>query len=160
MRVRRSPSCDPQRERVYAMENTFMASHMHYAKADMRTLRRVSRAACELYGVKPPTLIQGRNKRIAGQYDSVLEAVWLFKRGMNSAVLLHELAHHIDDAAFDSYAAPHGPRFAAIEMDLLDKLKVLPSDAFRLLARRFGVRIGRIDRATVKRRMVRRRKAR
>lgn len=160
MRVRRSPSYDPQRERVYAMENTFMSAHMHYTKTDMRTLRAVSRAACELYGVKPPTIIQGRGTRIAGQYDSMLEAVWLFKRGMNPAVLLHELAHHIDDVAFDSYSAPHGPRFVAIEMELLDKLKVCPSDAFRLLARQYGVRIGRVNRPTVKRRMVRRRKAR
>jgi hypothetical protein len=43
----------------------------------------------------------------------------------------------------DTITAAHGPRFAAICMDLYDHYGVLPKEAFRLLAKKFRVRIAR-----------------
>lgn len=120
-----------------------------------RTVKQQSRAllqsyadkACRRWKVSPVRVQFGKAKNKSGVYKSDTQSISLFIcapfSGRNLPVLLHEVAHHIDDCVWDA-AEAHGPIFAAIEMDLLDHYQVLPSNAFRVLAKEFGIKIARL----------------
>jgi hypothetical protein len=70
--------------------------------------------------------------------------------GANLCTLAHELAHYICDDTYDNHEA-HGKQFVAIYMHLLDKYRILPSFAFRTLAKKHRVAIaGRFKPAAIR----------
>lgn len=60
--------------------------------------------------------------------------------GANVCTLLHELAHYIVDDTYTGHE-DHGKKFVGIYMHLLHKYRIIPSDAFRVLAKRWGVKV-------------------
>ncbi len=54
--------------------------------------------------------------------------------------MLHELAHYITDYTWVGHGG-HGPKFVGVFMHLLDKYKMIPNDAFRLVAKRRNIKI-------------------
>jgi predicted SprT family Zn-dependent metalloprotease len=55
-------------------------------------------------------------------------------------VLLHELTHYIIDRIYVGHE-DHGKQFAGVYMHLLDKYRIIPSIAFRAIAKKHRVKI-------------------
>lgn len=147
-------SADPQAERLYKMENTFMRASM-YAQQPLEELQKLADKVCRRWRVPYIEVVFRPHRSIAGRYIGDEGRIELYahpdpkkprdrRNGRNICVLLHELAHHIDDCRGGGELAPaHGPAFAAICMDLYHHYGVLPNDAFKLLAKRFRVQVAK-----------------
>jgi hypothetical protein len=107
--------------------------------------------ACKYYHLPPLKLrIVNREEPEEGWEDLAWVSFWengkieLFlnrkQYGCNMLTLMHELAHYITDSYYEDHQ-DHGRQFAAIYMHLLDKYKLMPSPCFRLLAKKYGVKI-------------------
>jgi hypothetical protein len=138
-----------QTKRLYRMENTFMRAGM-YGYVPRAELQELADKACRRWNVPPVKVVFSRNTYWYGEYSPDEKKIRLFdakkrKRpgsGRNRLVLLHEVAHHIDNELFpDSETGDHGPTFAKVAMDLYDHYKVLPRSAFRMLAKKHGVKV-------------------
>ena len=60
--------------------------------------------------------------------------------GVNLITLLHELAHYIVDITYEGHH-DHGKEFVGVYMHLLDKYRIIPRDAFRVIAKRRRIKI-------------------
>lgn len=139
---------DPQALRLYDMEATFMAAWLRTVRQPLSLLQACADRACRRWRVPLVRIRFGINRTWYGTYFSDRQCVDLYLRpngasGRNVPVLLHEVAHHIDDCIWNA-AEAHGPIFAAIEMDLLDHYGVLPKRAFRKLADKHNVKVARL----------------
>ena len=141
---------DPETKRLYKMEGTFMTGNMT-GKLSLAKCQEIADKVCRRWRV-PPVKVRFRKHRYwYGEYFCMSDVMNLYDHedrqrpghGRNMVTLLHELAHHIDDWKVDCRPSSpsHGPSFAAIAMELYDHYKVLPADAFKLLAKRFKVKI-------------------
>lgn len=135
---------DPQRRRMYRMEHEFDGLTIG-TRTDRKTLEDLITHACNKYKVNRPRLVIGRDKErkeLGYQWGDV---IWLNSAfyGQNTMTLLHELAHWIAQELFPD-SDNHGPEFACIYMQLLGKYRVLPTFAFRQLAKRWKIRIARL----------------
>ncbi len=146
----RSPKCDPQRGPLYKAEREFEGcSTQHVASRDY--LRALMRRVCNYYCVDPPALKfvnRPEQREYAWVYfsaNSEFEDSEIFLNrgfhGQNAMTLVHELAHHIVDLHFDHHES-HGPEFCAVYTHLLHKYNLIPQDAFRVVLKRWGVKIG------------------
>jgi len=160
-----------QAKKVYAFEDTFMKAAQH-AKAPLHVLQSLADAACRRWRVPPVDVKFATGPNWSGMYYPELDKIALFvspkkdrgtkkalRSGRNPAVLLHEVAHHIDDWKVNEDAEDaHGASFLAICMDLYDHYNVLPKAAFKLLTKKAGLKIaprvrpGMRKRASAKRR--------
>jgi len=142
---------DPQRRKLYYMERHFDGMTIKH-HAERQHLLDIRDHVCKYYGLEPIKLyIVDRKPPEEGHddlgwttttYEDESCALYLNRAwyGDNAQTLLHELAHYVTDSHYEDHQT-HGGQFCAIYMHLLDKYKMLPSDAFRVLAKRFGVRI-------------------
>jgi len=144
-----SPKSDPQREAVYRMEDRFMSSWSSLVLPP-DYLSEIARRVCRKWKVPQPRLRAGQKVRIPGGHAATYSSggiITLGSRGMNPAVLAHELAHHIDHVLYHDMQEPgyeaHGPTWTWIEMTLLDELFIMPASAFRALAKEYRVKIAR-----------------
>lgn len=141
---------DPQAKILYKMEDSFMRGNLT-ASVSLEKLQALADKVCRRWGVPPVKVLFKKNRYWYGSYFGARQVIELYdhkKRklkghGRNVPVLLHELAHHIDAFKLDPVAPAHGPNFAAICLDLYDHYEILPADAYRVLARRYGVKIAR-----------------
>lgn len=129
---------DPQREKVYAWEDTWgcaMGKTLSLAGA-----RTWVRWACGKYGIKPPP-VRGHYRFHGGTsfYDPETNSIEFRKRHMNIWVALHEAAHAICDTLLDIDEA-HSQQWLGIFMALLEKAKVAPRVALRASADSFSLR--------------------
>lgn len=139
------------------MEREFCGSSI-YHHVSRKNLQVILEHGCRYYGVLVPKLTLGSkaNDKVFGRSfvtthfreDNSVEResgheIWLNRahHGDNVSVLLHELAHHIVDQRFD-HAYDHGQTFCAVYMHLLDKYRILPSVCFRVLAKKWRIKIG------------------
>lgn len=122
-------------------------------RANNAYLQEVSDHACKYYKIKPLKIVvfDKPGKREFGEsvYYSTDEFETLFGHvirlnrgfhGANLVTLLHELAHYIVDDTYE-YHEDHGKKFAGVYMHLLAQYRVLPSACFRLLAKKWRVKI-------------------
>jgi putative metallohydrolase (TIGR04338 family) len=140
---------DPQQDRVYDMENVFMRAWVRSVQQPLTLLQEYADRACRRWNVKTiPVRFafrkNGLGMHYAGEYIELYRARSKKRSGRNLAVLLHEVAHHIDDCIWDSEES-HGPKFCAVEMDLLDHYGILPHYLFKSLADTHGVKIAKLD---------------
>lgn len=148
MKKLRVVASDPQREALFQLEKEFEGFAVQHS-APRKFLSNLLRKICRYYGVPLPELKYAR-KRVK-EYGwtefspnqefaptTIVLNEWC--SGNNAFTLVHELAHHITDSLFDD-AANHGPEFCAIYMHLLNRHRMIPEDCFRLIARRWGLRI-------------------
>ncbi len=142
---------DPQRSRFYKMEREFVGSAV-YHKVSRAHLQEIADHACRYYRVwaikivvfdNPANRIFGESvsytKNGGAPYGHVIRLNRGF-HGANVATLLHELAHHIVDNTYEEHHS-HGKHFVGVYMHLLDKYRVLPSVAFRALAKKWRIEI-------------------
>lgn len=137
------PASDPQRAALYAMEREFLGACWN-TKTSRKVLASAVTNACNTYQVARPRLKVIDQPQVH-EFGSVTEDTVVLNRGYHGAnlgTLLHELSHWIvwkyypeDDREF------HGPEFARVYMELLDKYRLLPRSAFKLLARQYGVKV-------------------
>lgn len=133
------------------MEREFVGCSIYHkvAKDDLET---VMRHACTYYRIPAPRLVvyNDPDERAFGhsQYDlhsdghmdNFLIRLNRGFHGANLATLFHELAHYIVDNTYEGHHG-HGKKFVGVYMHLLDKYRVLPSVAFRALAKKYRVEI-------------------
>ena len=143
---------DPQAKLVYKMEREFVGVSV-YHKVDRQHLLLVMNHVCKYYKVAVPKLIiyNKPKERIFGSSSSVVfdDGTGAYDirlnrgfHGANLCTLLHELAHHICDSYYENHE-DHGKEFCGIYMHLLEKYRVMPSCAFRAMAKRWGIRIAK-----------------
>lgn len=142
-------------KRLYAMEDGFMKAAMH-ARAPRWLLQAFADAACNRWHVPPVDVVFSRGTTYSGVYFGDENKIRLYaprkkstdrkrhyRSGRNPQVLLHEVAHHIDDWKVNNSdgADAHGANFVAITMDLYDHFSVLPKAAFKMLAKKAKIKI-------------------
>lgn len=145
---------DPQRSRFYKMEREFVGMSVNHA-VPTEKLKEMARHACEYYGIKPIRVIvynKPSERRFGEQihfYDpnDNLTPHWGHAirlnrgfHGANVATLLHELAHYIVEDTYEDHH-DHGKKFVGVYMHLMDKYRMIPSDAFRVVAKRYRIKI-------------------
>lgn len=158
---------DPQAQLLYAFEDTFMYAAM---RGTMRRedLQALADKACRRWRVPPVEVKFSQHTKWFGQYFAWEHVIHLYgskgrrrgpkgTSGRNAAVLLHEVAHHIDDWRTGADQA-HGPHFAAICRDLYDHFQVLPRKGYTYMARKCGLKVSKLTRSTPKFKAAKRRK--
>ena len=140
------PKSDPQRDNVYWLEAEINGA-WQVDSASRGSLLFVLGKLSRYYRVSVPTLRIGNKKgrnADAGNYDSHTETIWLNRGegGANVHVLIHEFAHHVIECYYED-VEDHGKEFVGVYMHLLDKYSILPSQCFRLLAKKYKLKIGR-----------------
>lgn len=139
------PRSDPQRDKVYDLE-TNINGWWTYSSIPTKELLAFLVAVCKYYRVDIPKLrvIRDRKCGDTAWYDHAADEIVLnrSREGTNVGVLCHEAAHYLIDC-FYTDTEVHGPEFVAIYMHLLDHFCLLPHTCFRLLAKKYRLRIGR-----------------
>ena len=145
---------DLQRTRLYKMEREFVGVSINH-QVSRRRLQELADHACRYYMIQPIKVVvfNDPKKRIFGEsvyyyYDDHETskkfgyAIRLNKgfHGANVCGLLHELAHYIVDGTYADHEE-HGKKFVGVYMHLLAKYRIFPSDCFRLLAKRYRIKI-------------------
>ena len=145
-------ACDPQQTRIYRMEREFIGGAVNHV-VPRKKLQEILDHACRYYRIKclKVLVINRPHERFFGEifsytynddtpdFDHTIRLNQGF-HGANVCTLLHELAHYIVDDTYE-HAASHGSQFVGIYMHLLAKYRIMPSDCFRLLAKRYRVKI-------------------
>lgn len=132
---------DRQGENLYDFEDRFpWANHNN---ATLPQLRGLVRAACEAYGVKPPTVTQHHKRSMSWCVPRLrrisFQATGPGNRGgKNTATALHEAAHQIVYDYCGDRAHDHGPTFCGVYFHLLT-MSGWPAGAIRAVAREHGV---------------------
>ena len=130
---------DPQQHKVYGLERELIGLALH-TTCHREHLRTVLAHACRKYKVPAPKLVFVReNNKIFGSSNNGVITLNAAFHGCNLFTLLHELAHHLTDFKYEG-AEDHGVEFVRIYMDLLNRYRVLPRDAFKVMAQRRGVK--------------------
>lgn len=139
------PKSDPQRDNVYWFEAE-INGWWCFSSATTKELQSLLIMICKYYGVDVPRfrVIRNRESSDAGWWDHDRDEIVLnrYREGANAGVLVHETAHYLVDCFYTDVES-HGPEFVAIYMHLLDNYRLLPNKCFRLLAKRYRLRIGR-----------------
>ncbi|MEE9312970.1 MAG: hypothetical protein V3V10_11235 [Planctomycetota bacterium] len=151
-KLRVPPAEDPQRQRFYRMEREFVGASINHV-ANRTHLQAIADHACAYYKIKPVKVIVYRDLKSRDFGESVYYSTDNFKtlyghavrlnrgfHGANAPTLLHELAHYIVDDTYVGHRS-HGKQFVGVYMHLLAKYRVIPSDSFRVLAKRYRVKI-------------------
>lgn len=136
--------CDPQKLWLVKAEREFCGvSVEHTASRDH--LHDILNHASRYYHIKPVVikLYEKKNKEY-GYIICTDREIGLntLEDGVNAATLLHELAHMICWDTYGSGIEDHGPEFVAILAHLFDKYRVIPEDCFRLICKRWSVKVG------------------
>lgn len=133
---------DRQREALYDLEDRFpWANHNN---ATLAQCRQLIRAACDAYGIEPPTVVQHHKVSMSWCLPQrrriSLQGIGPRNRGgKNAATALHEAAHQIVYDLCGDRAADHGPTFCGVYFHLLT-MAGWPAIAIRATAREHGVR--------------------
>lgn len=138
-----APLSDPQRDAVYYLEGLFFGQD-RYEEGNRNTLLPLLKHVCNYYKVEVPRLriVNQPEEDAAGWVVGKSITLNRGRKGANTRVLLHETAHYLTDTFYKDHEA-HGPEFVAIYMHLLDNYRILPTEAFKILARRERLKIGR-----------------
>lgn len=139
--VTKKMKTDPQQHLLRNLERELVGSSL-YTKTDLDCLRAILKHACRKYKVPEAKLrVFNSSKELVYGY-CVEDGVHLNAghHGVNLFTMLHELAHWITDFYHGGDLAAHGPEFVGIYSELLDRYKLIPSDAFAVLCRRHKVK--------------------
>lgn len=127
---------------LYELEAEF-SGHCEHANATAQTLESLALSVCNYYVIDVPNIrfINTRRNLHVAWYDTEI-VLNRAREGANGMTLLHELAHYLTDE-FYTGVEHHGPEYVAIYMHLLDRWNYLPNRCFRLLAKKYRLKIGR-----------------
>lgn len=141
---------DSQGVKVYRLEREIVGGAVN-ARLTRGQLQELSNHVCRYYGIPPAKIVVFTNRKVRIFGDSTMFMIDgrvagakirlnVAFHGANIFTLLHELAHYIVEWIYDD-AENHGPQFVGIYMHLLDKYKVIPSCAFRAMAKKHRIKI-------------------
>jgi hypothetical protein len=105
----------------------------------LSTLLSILHHACREWKVPVPALRREKTPYVYGSTDDTSICLNPEYGGLNTATLLHELAHWIHEKRGYACAEHHGPAWAGIYAKLLDRYNVLPIEAFEAMAKRWQV---------------------
>jgi hypothetical protein len=136
---------DPQKQAVYAWEGAW--KDWNETNQTIPELRRIIRKACRMYRVKPPTVTAHTHKEWTTYFPDAARIS--FERSQrNTAIALHEAAHHIlftickqeADEESDGNFEDHGPEFLGVYLCLLAHFGVAPRTALVASAEAAGLK--------------------
>ncbi len=135
---------DPQKDAVYAWEGCWL--DWNEGNQTLAECRRLIRKACRMYSVKPPTVV-GHTHNMWTTYYPDVARITFQRQQRNTAVALHEAAHHIlfavckqeADEESDGNFEDHGPEFLGVYLFLLNHFKVAPLIALTASAKAAGL---------------------
>lgn len=135
-----SPKSDPQRGRLYRMEEREFNGHARHTLAETH-LRNGLKALCRRLKISAPKLAIRRidKSNVCGAYSPSLCLIELHpKMGKNAWTLAHELAHHVI-AVHDpkNQFQDHGPEFVHVFVILLDVMRLVPRIAMEPVLRKY-----------------------
>lgn len=136
---------DPQRDRLYAMENrAFRSQYLH--KIGVRRLRKMLKTLCRQSGLPVIPLKVYPIPKFYGFFLTLSTGCSISlcsRRGANFMTLCHEFAHYYTAVYFPK-AQTHGPQFVGVYARALEAAKVMPRVAFEAAARHYGVKYKRL----------------
>jgi hypothetical protein len=143
--MRKSPKFDPQRNEVYRWEKNF--SQLFYDHAmTKRSAHALALAMANYYKIKKPRLDSikvGRAYTAAADGQDSIEvntdmAQW------TGPVIAHEMAHVICHA-YGADEPPHGPKWLAVYLHLMDKFNIMPADGLCASAKNAELKFTKLD---------------
>ena len=149
---RRLVTFDPQRELLYKLEREIIGKSIYHV-VSRKNLQTIADHVCRYYKLPTPKIkvVNQPSTREFGWYISHSrdgEAPFDFTislnrgfHGANVSTMIHELSHYITDTVYENNE-DHGKEFMGIYMHLMAKYRIIPSDCFRLMARRHSIEIG------------------
>ncbi len=138
---KKAVAIDPQRHILFSLERELLGACIH-THCKREHLEAVIQHACKKFKVEKPKLtIVRKSERVFGRcYDDHLELNAEF-HGDNLATMIHELAHWIADRIFEEKIQDHGFEFVCVYAKLLDAYKLIPLDAFKVMAKRWNLKM-------------------
>jgi hypothetical protein len=135
----RSPKSDPQRARVYKMEN--MCGTSGRALLGRKQLREALTAWSEAFGVPEPKLVFRPIDHAGEQQDDVIRLSTRAVDGRNPVTLAHEFSHYLM-GLYDPQGrlAFHGPEFVGVMMLVSHVGGIMPIAGSEWLAERMKVK--------------------
>lgn len=140
--VAASPKSDPQRSRVYRMENEAIGGRHYCQLSDLEIMAR-ARDVCELYGVPQAKVSWSDLGRWAAEWkggDIRLNRNKVTSRSI--LTILHELAHHVHwglGGEASTQQENHGPEFMGCYMSILDTSRIIPVVGMRAICESYRV---------------------
>lgn len=131
---------DPQAVRVYRMERDIKGMHKA-STTDEADLNWYATEACKMFNVKIVPEIYVVNKRTDDIGWCNAGGIWLneYRSGNAFSIFLHEIAHWICDDLYPD-AEGHGPEWAWIYIELVDRFRVMPRWLFTQLFDKYGIK--------------------
>lgn len=132
---------DPQRHKVYALERMMIGQSVN-TRCTRDHLRSILAHACrkEKVPVPPLKFVHKPDEKIFGwtiapPLEIILNSGF---HGCNTFTLLHELSHYIADMRYEGHH-DHGPEFVKVYMRLLDRYRIIPAYAFKVMLEKHGI---------------------
>jgi hypothetical protein len=136
---------DPQKDALYAWEDEWWGWNI--SVLTLSECRKVIRAACAVYQLPPPRVMQHKTRSISYSQGDVISlqaegprVVGGHKGGKNFATCLHEAAHYIHGKLHPNDAEDHSPEFMGVYLHLLVTAKIAPAEAIYGSARARGLK--------------------
>lgn len=135
---------DPQQDQLYALEYEEFRGHCRHVMP-LKKLRLWARRICAQFGVPRVKIRVWSVRGRGGSYKDC--SIHLDPGcGRNALTLAHELAHHLT-AVKNPRAQDHGATFCAYYAAILDGFRLVPIAGFKAVAKRYGVKVGRLKAA-------------
>ncbi len=126
---------DNQKSKVYHWEQTYLFKLKTNTSLSLTSCEKIITDVCLARNIRVPTIKDGRGRKTAcACYSSVSLPRW----ARNKVITLHEVTHTILD---NGVRAWHGPEFAALFIELLDKYNVSHRKQSVACAKKCGVKI-------------------
>ena len=135
---------DPQKQALYSWESAW--ADWCRSTLTMSEVRSLVHKACKTYGVKPPS-VRAHTGKAWSTYDPETASISFERTQRNTAIALHEAAHHIlfticlEEAGEESDGnfEDHGAEFCGIYLRLLRDAGVAPLIALTASAEAAGL---------------------
>lgn len=119
---------DPQRKRVYEWQWEWR--DWNKANISLERAIKVVEHSCKIWKVPPPNAVERMSRKKGySSYNDGHRTIRLLPVHMNTAMALHEVAHHIKEVRFGTAGGDHGPEWLGIFVDLLVDWNVAPREA-------------------------------
>lgn len=118
---------DPQAKRLYEWQWKWISwSEESLTLAECQEL---ADWACDLWKIPHVPIRKQPPKKDYSAYDDSNRTIKLLRCHMNTAMVMHEIAHHVVDVSYGTGFQDHGPVFVGVFADLLVAQGVAPTDA-------------------------------
>jgi hypothetical protein len=133
--IRRSPKCDPQRQRFYRMEHEAINGRRLLNTLTQPQVRKLVKVLSRSYKIPGPLVQFVQTDEFHGMWVDPNLLLFNTKSGPVGVVtVVHEMAHYVHEVyAPDNEDQPHGPQFVACYMSIIDALRLVPVCGMRAI---------------------------